>query len=119
MLWAIHCVSDSAQVRDMTSPRPRRSWLATHASMSSLTEVTIPMSSSVSLLRMERLRSSLRDRFVKLLVITIDICTESVTLVECFIGKLKQYRRVFSRFDKLDTIYLSFLQFCGTLIWLR
>ena len=40
-------------------------------------------------------------------------------LVECFIGKLKQYRRVFSRFDMLDMIYLSFLQFCGTLIWLR
>lgn len=40
-------------------------------------------------------------------------------LVECFIGKLKQYRRCFSRFDKLAKNYLAFLQFAATLIWLR
>jgi len=40
-------------------------------------------------------------------------------LVECFIGKLKQYRRCFSRFDKLARNYLSFLHFASTLIWLR
>jgi len=40
-------------------------------------------------------------------------------LVECFIGKIKQYRRIFSRFDKLANSYLSFLQFVGALIWLR
>ena len=40
-------------------------------------------------------------------------------LVECFIGKIKQYRRVFTRYDKLDTRYLGFIQFVGTLIWLR
>lgn len=40
-------------------------------------------------------------------------------LVECFIGKLKQYRRCFSRFDKLAHNYLGFLQFASTLIWLR
>ena len=32
-------------------------------------------------------------------------------LVECFINKIKHYRRVFSRFEKLDTRYLGFLQF--------
>jgi len=40
-------------------------------------------------------------------------------LVECFIGKLKHYRRCFSRFDKLAPNYLSFLHFASTLIWLR
>jgi transposase len=40
-------------------------------------------------------------------------------LVECFINKIKHFRRVFSRFDKLATRYLSFLQFASSLIWLR
>ena len=40
-------------------------------------------------------------------------------VVECFIGKNKHYRRVFSRFDKLDSRYLGFLQFAAALIWLR
>lgn len=40
-------------------------------------------------------------------------------LVECFIGKLKHFRRCFSRFDKLARNFLSFLQFASTLIWLR
>lgn len=40
-------------------------------------------------------------------------------LVECFINKIKHFRRVFSRFDKLAKRYLGFLQFVGTLIWLR
>ena len=40
-------------------------------------------------------------------------------LVECFIGKIKHYRRVFTRSDKLDTSYLGYLHFVGALIWLR
>ncbi len=40
-------------------------------------------------------------------------------LIECFINKIKQYRRIFSRFDKLDTRYLGFLCFVAALIWLR
>jgi transposase len=40
-------------------------------------------------------------------------------LVECFIGKLKHFRRVFSRFDKLASRFLGFLHFVSTLIWLR
>ena len=40
-------------------------------------------------------------------------------LVECFINKIKHFRRIFSRFEKLDTRYLGFLHFAGTLIWLR
>jgi transposase len=40
-------------------------------------------------------------------------------LVECFFGKLKHYRRCFSRFDKLARNYLSFLYFTSALIWLR
>jgi len=40
-------------------------------------------------------------------------------LVECFINKIKHYRRVFSRFEKLASRYLSFLSLVGALIWLR
>ena len=40
-------------------------------------------------------------------------------LVECFFNKMKQFRRVFSRFDKLAHSYLSFIQFAATLIWLK
>ena len=40
-------------------------------------------------------------------------------LVECFINKIKHYRRIFSRYDKLAATYLGFLHFVSTLIWLR
>ena len=40
-------------------------------------------------------------------------------LIECFINKIKHYRRIFSRFEKLDVRYLGFLSFVATLIWLR
>ena len=40
-------------------------------------------------------------------------------LVECFINKVKHFRRVFSRFDKLANRYLGFLSFASALIWLR
>jgi transposase len=40
-------------------------------------------------------------------------------LVECFINKIKHFRRIFSRFEKLASRYLSFLSFVGALIWLR
>ena len=40
-------------------------------------------------------------------------------LVECFINKMKHYRRIFSRFEKLDARYLGFLHFTAALIWLR
>ena len=40
-------------------------------------------------------------------------------LIECFFGKIKNFRRVFSRFDKTATAYMAFLNFTGTLIWLR
>ena len=40
-------------------------------------------------------------------------------LIECFIGKIKHFRRIFSRFDKLASRYLGFVQFVSALIWLR
>jgi transposase len=40
-------------------------------------------------------------------------------LIECFFGKIKHFRRIFSRFDKSARSYLSFLHFVGMLIWLR
>ena len=40
-------------------------------------------------------------------------------LVECFLNKLEQFRRVFSRFDRQARNYLSFVQFASMMIWLR
>lgn len=40
-------------------------------------------------------------------------------LVERFINKIKWFRRIFSRFEKLALRYLAFLQWVATLIWLR
>lgn len=40
-------------------------------------------------------------------------------LIENQIGKLKQFRRVFSRFDKLAKNYLSFIYLASSVIWLR
>jgi transposase len=40
-------------------------------------------------------------------------------LIECFFGKIKHYRRIFSRFEKLACNYKGFLQFIFALIWLR
>ena len=39
-------------------------------------------------------------------------------LVECFFGKIKHFRRIFSRFDKTATVFMGFLNFVGALIWL-
>ena len=40
-------------------------------------------------------------------------------LIECFIRKLKQFRRVFSRFDKTVVNFMNFIRFATALIWLR
>jgi len=40
-------------------------------------------------------------------------------LVECFINKIKHYRRIFSRFDKTARNFMGFIRFAATLIWLR
>lgn len=40
-------------------------------------------------------------------------------LVECFTNKIKHFRRIFSRYDKLARTYLGFLHLVSSLIWLR
>ncbi len=40
-------------------------------------------------------------------------------LVECCFNNLKHFRRIFSRFDKLDHTDLGFIQFVCALLWLR
>ncbi len=40
-------------------------------------------------------------------------------VVECFFGKIKHFRRVFSRFDKSARNFIAFLSFVGAIIWLR
>jgi transposase len=40
-------------------------------------------------------------------------------LVECFMNKIKQFRRIFSRFEKYASRYMAFLSFASALIWLR
>ena len=40
-------------------------------------------------------------------------------LVECLIGKLKHFRRVFARYDKYARRFLAFVHFASMVIWLR
>ncbi|MGB3615227.1 MAG: IS5 family transposase [Elainellaceae cyanobacterium] len=40
-------------------------------------------------------------------------------LVECFFSRIKQFRRVFTRYDKLGQNYLSFVELSAILIWLK
>jgi hypothetical protein len=40
-------------------------------------------------------------------------------LIACFFGKIKHFRRIFSRFNKAASTFLAFLSFVGALIWLR
>lgn len=40
-------------------------------------------------------------------------------LVECLIGKLKHFRRVFARYDKYARRFLAFVRFASMVIWLR
>ena len=40
-------------------------------------------------------------------------------VIECMFGKIKHFRRIFSRFDKSAQSYLAFWQFAGALLWLR
>ena len=40
-------------------------------------------------------------------------------VVECFFNKLKHFRRIFTRFDKLAQHYLGFVLVGAALIWLR
>jgi transposase len=39
--------------------------------------------------------------------------------IECLFSKIKQFRRIFSRFDKSSRNFTAFLNFVGALIWLR
>jgi len=40
-------------------------------------------------------------------------------LVERLVGKLKHFRRVATRYDKLAAHYLAFVQLASTVVWLR
>jgi len=40
-------------------------------------------------------------------------------VVECFFGKIKYFRRVFSRFDKSARNFIAFLLFVRAIVWLR
>jgi len=40
-------------------------------------------------------------------------------LIECFFGKIKHYRRIFSRFEKTSRNFVGFLRFAAALIWMR
>jgi transposase len=40
-------------------------------------------------------------------------------LIECFFGKLKHFRRVFSRFDKMHSSFQAFIDLASTLINIR
>lgn len=40
-------------------------------------------------------------------------------LVECFINKIKHFRRVATRYDKTATAFLGFVAIAAFMVWLR
>ena len=49
----------------------------------------------------------------------VDYCTyKERHLVECFFQKIKWFRRVFTRYDKLDDSFLAFVQIASIIIFL-
>ena len=40
-------------------------------------------------------------------------------LVECYINKIKHFRRIATRYEKTDTAYMAMLFLVGTVIWMR
>ena len=40
-------------------------------------------------------------------------------IVERFINRIKRYRRIFTRYEKLARRFIAFLHFAATLIWLE
>lgn len=40
-------------------------------------------------------------------------------LIECFFNKIKNFRRIFSRFDKKASSFIGFLAYASFIIWLR
>ncbi|MET0156009.1 MAG: transposase [Rickettsiales bacterium] len=44
---------------------------------------------------------------------------KEVHVVECFFGKIKFFRRVFSRFDKNADAYMGFIVLASIVIWLK
>lgn len=40
-------------------------------------------------------------------------------LIECFFNKIKQFRRVFSHFEKKTSSFMAFLSYPSLIIWLR
>ena len=39
-------------------------------------------------------------------------------VVERLFRRIKEFRRVYTRYDKLDIIYIGFVYFCFSVIWL-
>ena len=50
---------------------------------------------------------------------SVPICTGLATLVERFFNKIKQCRRVATRYDKPAANYLAFIQLASIRLWLR
>jgi transposase len=47
------------------------------------------------------------------------VALQGATRGECMFGKLKHYRRIFSRFEKTMRNFMGMLTFAATLLWLR
>jgi transposase len=47
-----------------------------------------------------------------------DLCKER-HLVECFIGKIKHFRRIATRYEKTATHFLAMIHLAAAMIWLR
>lgn len=111
------CAAGALQISDVTQGAPLIKDLAAQASIADkgydldalVKTITVQQAQAVIPPRSNRKEQREYDRHLY----------RKKHLVDCFIGKIKHYRRVFSRFEKLSKSYLGFLSFVSALIWLR
>ena len=48
-----------------------------------------------------------------------DISTRNVILLRRFFNKIKEYRKIATRYDKLAEVFAAFVCLAASLIWLR
>ena len=61
----------------------------------------------------------LHAQIVRHLVGMIGILNKERHLAECFFSKIKEYRRVATRYEKLSQTFLSFVYLAASMIWIR
>jgi transposase len=83
------------------------------------TEDTTPIGSGRSPVSKERGQTFRRNETARRRFASVPICIVHATWSERFFNKIKQCRRIATRYDKLAANYLAFIKLASIRIWLR